>query len=60
MSLLYKKYVVYILGRTTIAIKDTTKKRFIKARGAMEIVNGKHRSEDDVLNELLAFYEKNK
>lgn len=51
---------MYILGRTTIAIKDTTKTRFIKSKGMMEIVNGNRRSEDDVLNELLAFYEKNK
>ena len=48
------------LGRTTIAIKDSTKRRFIKARGAMEVQNGKSRFDDDVLNELLDFFEKNR
>jgi len=52
--------VVHNLGRTTIAISDKTKKRFIKARGYMEIKNGNHRSENDVLNELLDFFERNK
>jgi len=53
----FKEYGV-LLGRTTISIKDETKKRFIKARGVMESSNGELRSEDDVLNELLGFYEK--
>ena len=52
--------MVLHLGRTTISIKDETKCRFIQARGTMEAVNGKHRSEDDVLNELLDFFEKNR
>jgi len=56
---MYKKYAVHSLGRTTIAISNETKKRFIKARGAMEIKNGKHRSEEDVLNELLNVFERN-
>jgi len=60
MVFLYKKYAVHILGRTTIAIKDETKRRFIKARGAMELNNGKHRSEDAVLNSLLDLFETSK
>ena len=45
------------MGRTTISITDETKRRFIKAKGAMEVKNGNDRSEDDVLNELLDLFE---
>jgi len=52
--------MVLHLGRTTISIKDETKGRFIKVRGTLEHKNGKPRTEDDVLNELLDFFEKNR
>lgn len=51
------KNTAYILGRTTISITDETKKRFIKVKGALERKNGKSRSEDDVMNELIDLFE---
>jgi len=48
------------LGRTTISITDETKRRFIRAKGAMEVKNGNNRSEDNVLNELLDLFEEKK
>jgi hypothetical protein len=44
------------MGRTTISITDETKTRFIKVKGALEHKNGKSRSEDDVMNELIGLF----
>ena len=43
---------------TTIRIKVTTYTRIIHTRGTMEHKNGKRRSLEDVINELIDYFEK--
>jgi len=45
------------MSRTTIPTKTETKKRVFKMRGKMESKDGKRRTLDDVLNELMDYYE---
>jgi len=39
-------------------IRESTRKRIIGARGKLEYKNGKRRSMEDVINELIDFFEK--
>jgi hypothetical protein len=54
------KSAVNILGRTTLSLHNETKHRLVKVRGKMEHCNGKQRDLEDVLNDLIDYYEENK
>jgi len=45
---------------TSLRLRQSTKKRLIETRGKMEFKNGKRRSIEDVLNELIDFFNKHK
>jgi hypothetical protein len=42
---------------STVRLGAETKKRLIKVRGSLESKNGKGRSLEDVINELIDYYE---
>jgi len=44
-------------SKTTISIHEPTKKRLFQTRGKMESKDGKKRSLEDVINELINYYE---
>jgi hypothetical protein len=43
---------------TSIRISDKTKRRLVKVRGQLEIKDGKTRSVEDVINELIDCFQK--
>lgn len=43
---------------TSLRIRKATKKRLIETRGKMESQNGKRRSIEDVIDELVDFFDK--
>jgi predicted DNA-binding protein len=43
---------------TSIRISVETKRRLIRMRGKLEIKDGKSRSIEDVINELIGYFEK--
>jgi len=48
------------MSRTTISIKKETHKRIVQTRGKMEHEDGKRRTVDDVINELIDYFEEKK
>ena len=47
-----------ILGRTTLTLHDETMQKLVKVRGKLENNNGKRRDLEDVINDLIAFFER--
>lgn len=47
------------VGRTTITLSEETRKRLCVVEGRMMLRNGKPRSAEDVVKELIEFYERN-
>jgi len=45
------------MNRTSITVHKETKNRLVKVRGRMEQADGKRRTIEDVINELIDYYE---
>ena len=58
----YKRYAVITLTAkdpyTSMKIRKSTRARIVGTRGRLEHKNGKRRSMEDVINELIDFFEK--
>ena len=48
------------LGRSTLSLHDETKSRLFRTRGKMELKDGKKRTLEDVINELIDNFEEEK
>lgn len=46
------------MRRTTLTLHDDVMEKLIKVRGLMESKNGKRRDLEDVINDLIAFFER--
>jgi len=48
------------MGRTTVSVSEETLKRLNKVKGMLMAQNGKSRSLEEVINELIDYYLKTK